>query len=44
LKFVWEARRDAGLDFDPKDPIQKMLIMQLKNTFNSATPDPNSTI
>ena len=35
LKFVWEARRDAGLDFDPTDPIQKMLIMQLKNTFNT---------
>ena len=42
LKFVWEARRDAGLDYDASDPIQKMLIMQLKNTFNSSTPDTNT--
>ena len=42
LKFVWEARQDAGLSFDPNDSVQKLLIMQLKNTFNSATPDPNS--
>jgi len=42
LKFVWEARRDAGLDYDASDPIQKMLIMQLKNTFISSTPDPNT--
>jgi len=44
LKFVWEARQDAGLSFDPNDPVQKLLIMQLKNTFNSATPDTGSTI
>jgi hypothetical protein len=43
LKFVWEARKDAGLDYDKTDPIQNQLIMQLKNTFNSATPDPNSS-
>jgi len=44
LKFVWEARQEAGLPFDPNDPVQKLLIMQLKNTFNSATPDSGSTI
>ena len=33
LKFVWEARRDAGLDFDSENPIQQLLIMQIKNTF-----------
>ncbi len=44
LKFVWEARQDAGLSFDPNDPVQKLLIMQLKNTFNSATPDTGSTV
>ena len=43
LKFVWEARRDAGLDFDPQNPIQNQLIMQLKNTFNSAAPSPSAT-
>jgi len=43
LKFVWEARQDAGLSFDPKDPVQNQLIMQLKNTFNSAPPDPGSS-
>ena len=44
LKYVWEARRDAGLDYNPSDPIQALLILQLKNTFNSAPSDPNSTI
>ncbi len=43
LKFVWEARQDAGLDFDKSDPVQRMLIMQLKNTFNAAPPDPASS-
>ena len=32
-KFVWEVRRDAGLDFDPADPIQKQLVIQVRNTF-----------
>ena len=44
LKFVWEARRDAGLEYDKNDVVQKLLILQLKNTFNSATPDPGSAI
>jgi hypothetical protein len=33
-KFVWEVRRDSGLDFDPKDPVQQQLVIQLRNTFN----------
>ena len=33
-KFVWEVRRDSGLDFDPNDPVQKQLVIQLRNTFN----------
>lgn len=37
LSFVWEARRDAGMDYDKNDPTQKLLIMQLKNTFKSET-------
>ena len=40
LKFVWEARRDAGLPFDQTDPVQKSLIIQVKNTFNSAPVEP----
>ena len=42
LKFIWEARRDAGLDYDPADPIQKMLVMQLKNTYKQSITDPGS--
>ena len=33
-KFVWEVRRDSGLDFNPDDPVQKQLVIQLRNTFN----------
>ncbi len=35
IKFVWELRRDAGLDYDPKDPNQQMYYAQLKNTFTT---------
>jgi hypothetical protein len=35
-KFVWEARRDSGLPFDPSDPVQKQLIIQVKNSFNQS--------
>lgn len=38
-KFVWEVRRDHGLDFDPNDPIQKQLVIQVRNTFGSAGAD-----
>jgi len=34
-KFVWEVRRDSGLSFDPADPIQKQLVIQVRNTFGS---------
>jgi hypothetical protein len=36
LKFVWEARQDAGLPFDKTDPVQNQLILQLKNSFNQS--------
>jgi len=41
-KFVWEVRRDAGLDYDPADPIQKQLIIQVRNTFGASTNTPDS--
>ena len=34
-KFVWEARRDSGLDYDKNDPIQQQLVSQIKNTFHT---------
>ncbi|MBE0661155.1 MAG: hypothetical protein IH597_01705 [Bacteroidales bacterium] len=38
FKFVWEVRRDSGLDFDPADPVQKQLVIQVRNTYgNDAT-------
>jgi len=36
FKFVWEARRDSGLPFDQSDPIQKQLVIQVKNSFNQS--------
>ena len=33
MKFVWEVRRDSGLDYDKNDPVQKLLVMQLKNLY-----------
>lgn len=35
FKFVWEVRRDAGLDFDETDPIQKQLVIQIRNTYGN---------
>jgi hypothetical protein len=35
-KFIWEARRDSGLPFDPSDPVQKQLVIQVKNSFNQS--------
>jgi len=35
FKFVWEVRRDGGLDFDPQDPIQKQLVIQVRNTYGN---------
>jgi hypothetical protein len=35
FKFVWEVRRDSGLDFDPNDPVQRQLVIQIRNTFGA---------
>ena len=35
VKYIWELRKDAGLDYDPTDPKQKLFYSELKNTFNS---------
>ena len=43
LKFVWEARKEAGLEYDKTDPVQNQLIMQLKNTFTASTGKPNTS-
>lgn len=36
VKFVWELRRDSGLEYDKNDPRQKLFYSELKNTFTSA--------
>ena len=36
MKYVWEVRRDSGLDFDKTDPVQKLLVLQLKNIYPSS--------
>lgn len=33
MKYVWEVRRDSGLDYDKNDPVQKVLVLQLQNTY-----------
>lgn len=35
MKYVWEVRRDSGLDYDKEDPVQKLLVLQLKNIYPS---------
>ena len=35
MNFVWEVRRDSGLEFDKNDPAQNVLVLQLQNTFAS---------
>jgi len=35
MNFVWEVRRDSGLDFDKNDPAQQLLVLQLQNAFSS---------
>ena len=35
FKFVWEVRRDSGLDFDQNDPVQRQLVIQIRNTFGA---------
>ncbi|KAF0128190.1 MAG: phage-like protein [Bacteroidetes bacterium] len=41
-KFVWEVRRDSGLDFDKNDPIQQQLIIQTRNTFTTSNTNTTS--
>ncbi len=36
VKYIWELRKDAGLDYDPTDAKQKLFYNELKNTFNAA--------
>ena len=36
MKYVWEIRRDSGLDYDKTDPVQKLLVLQLKNIYPSS--------
>ena len=36
MNFVWEVRRDSGLDYDKNDPVQKILVLQLQNTYASS--------
>ena len=35
VKYIWELRKDAGLDYDPNNPKQKLFYSELKNTFNA---------
>jgi len=35
MKFIWEVRRDDGLEFDKTDPSQQLLVLQLQNSFSS---------
>jgi hypothetical protein len=42
-KFVWEVRRDSGLDFDKDDPVQKQLVIAVRNTFGLAEEFPDKT-
>ncbi len=37
IKYVWELRRDQGLEFDKNDPRQQQFFSELKNTFTSNT-------
>ena len=41
MKFVWEVRRDSGLDFDKSDPVQQILVLQLQNTYASSIGNPS---
>ena len=40
MNFVWEVRRDSGLEFDKTDPAQQLLVLQLQNTFASNMKNP----
>jgi hypothetical protein len=36
LKYIWEIRRDMGLEYNPDDPKQQLFYSELKNTFTSS--------
>ncbi len=36
LKYIWEIRRDMGLEYNPNDPKQQLFYSELKNTFTSS--------
>ncbi|MEI6175192.1 MAG: hypothetical protein WCR01_15715 [Bacteroidota bacterium] len=40
MNFVWEVRRDSGLEFDKSDPAQNILVLQLQNSFTSKNSNP----
>jgi len=35
IKYVWEVRRDMGLEYDPKDSKQQLFYTELKNKFTT---------
>lgn len=35
VKYIWEIRREQGLEFDKTDPRQQLFFVELKNTFNA---------
>ncbi len=41
VKYVWEVRRDLGLEYDINDPKQKLFYSELKNKF---TTDSNTSL
>jgi len=43
VKYVWEVRRDMGLEYDNKDPRQQRFYSELKNTFNASEPGNDDT-
>lgn len=44
VKYIWELRRDSGLDYDKTDPKQKLFYSELRNTFiSSAETDTENT-
>jgi hypothetical protein len=42
IKYVWEVRREMGLDYDPKDPKQQLFYTELRNKFTTE-PGSNET-
>jgi hypothetical protein len=38
LKYIWELRRDMGLEFDKTDPKQQLFFQELRNTYGKNQP------